>query len=65
MSVVENYAEIHARPGEDVLTFYSRCTDVARDIRGTVYGTHSDTRVAVKLEMLATEAARQWAEQRK
>lgn len=56
----ENYAEIHARPGEAVGAFFARCVEIAKVIDGTVFGTHNGTTIDVGPTTLPTLAARNW-----
>ena len=65
MSAGRNSAELYAIPGENVTTFYVRCCYLAREINGTVFGTHNGTRVACTPEMIANEAVRAWERKRR
>jgi hypothetical protein len=64
MSAHENYAEIHARPGEYAGTFFIRCAKLAEEIGGTVFGTHNGTRVAVDPGNSGDQALQEWAKAR-
>lgn len=60
----ENYAEVHARPGEHIGTFAARIVRIADQIEGDVYATFNGTRFVVPPRTSSITAARTWGTER-